>query len=437
MRFDKVRILIVLMLAIAVSFSSAEAKLLTLDDCIEIGLKTRASIIAAHGAESRAVANKRAALGAFLPRLNTTFSYNEGTDTDIKSGIVGFPEIELPDQDRSGKSLELRAGLTAFDLANWFNYFGASNDRAKAHLDVINSEQDLIFSIKSTYYAFLANSENVAVQEQAVRRSEEQLKLIQSKYDLGAASMSDVLKQKVRYGNDRLSLLSARNAAIDSKSTLAYTIGIDPNSEVDFSTSYDGREYDGSLDEAMSYGLEHEPGLLSSLKRVDASKWAVRSRLAEYLPKLTLFGSLGWSDGTRGDTVTFNFSAKSRTVGFSLNWNIFDGFNRERNITIAKVNRNNAAASLADTRNFVSREIRTAYIDIEKLREQKGVSNENVEAATEDMKISQEKYNLGAATILDLLNAQVSLKGAEVSLLRADFDLNVAVARLERAMGKM
>ncbi len=49
------------------------------------------------------------------------------------------------------------------------------------------------------------------------------------------------------------------------------------------------------------------------------------------------------------------------------------------------------------------------------------MSQENVDAATEDLKITQEKYNLGAATILDLLNAQVSLKQAQVSMIQARF----------------
>jgi len=94
-------------------------------------------------------------------------------------------------------------------------------------------------------------------------------------------------------------------------------------------------------------------------------------------------------------------------------------------------------ASLADTKNLVISEVKTAYLEIEQYKEKKSVAEENVDAAEEDLKITQEKYNLGAATILDLLDAQVSLKEAQVSVIQADFDLNLAVAKLENAMGKM
>jgi len=446
--------------------TTALSKELTLDDCIELALKNRASIIAARGAETLAKWNQRTALGAFLPRVDASYSYANSKITDIKSDelsptgyeyfidtlvinsdtfevIGGTPtgfevvEIELEDQDRSSKSLDVGASISLFDLSNWFNYVGARTDRAKARLDVIGSEQDLIYGVKASYYAYLAMVENVAVQEQAVERSKEQLKLIESKFELGSAAKSDVLKQKVRYGNDKLSLLTGQNAVVTTKADLAYTIGVDPGGDVEFSTDYSVREFHGTLQEAMNFGLEHEPGLLAAQKEVNAAKHAVRSRWSEYLPKLSGFASVGWSDGTRGDTVTFNFSSRSTTYGFQITYNIFDGFWRERNVSQARIYRNNAMAGLADTRNLVSREIKTAYLDIERLKEQKKVAQENVDAAEEDMKITQEKYKLGAATILDLLDAQVSVKQAQVSLIKADFDLNLAIAKLKHAMGKM
>jgi outer membrane protein TolC len=442
--------------------TTALSKELTLDDCIELALKNRASIIAARGAETLAKWNQRTALGAFLPRVDASYSYYNSKETDIKydepAGYVWFvdtliinsesyevigarptriEEMEGEDQDRTSKSFEVQGSMTLVDFSNWFNYIGARADRAKARLDVIGSEQDLIYGVKASYYAYLATVENVAVQEQAVERSKEQLKLIESKFELGSAAKSDVLKQKVRYGNDKLSLLTGQNAVVTTKANLAYTIGVDPGGDVEFSTDYSVREFHGTLQEAMGFGLEHEPGLLAAQKEVNAAKHAVRSRWSEYLPKLNGFASVGWSDGTRGDTVIFNFSSRSTTYGFQITYNIFDGFWRERNVSQAKIYRNNAMAGLADTRNLVSREIKTAYLDIERLKEQKKVAQENVDAAEEDLKITQEKYNLGAATILDLLDAQVSLKEAQVSLIRADFDLNLAIAKLKHAMGKM
>jgi len=432
------RLLIVSMvMALSAGSAFSQASSLTLDDCIELALQKRASIIAARGAESLAKAGQRNALGAFLPRVSASYDYYKSEQRDQTTQFEGYPEVEQPDQDGDGTSLSLSGNMTLFDLSNFFNYASARADRAGARLDVINSQQDLIYAVKLAYYAYLANVENVQVKEQAVAKSDELLKLANSRYELGAASLSDVLKQKVQWGNDKLALLRARNAVVTSKANLAYTIGIDPMEEVEFSLNYSMREIGGALDEALQFGLTHEPGLLSAQKRVDAARQSVRANYANYLPSLGGYARYTVSDGSSGDTLLFNFSSKTTTYGFSASWTIFDGFYREGLVTSAKVGLNNARASLADNRNYLIQAIKSAYFEIEQQKQAKDVATENVDAAQEDLKITQEKYNLGAATILDLLVAQGSVKQAQVSLIETDFDLNLAVAQLENAMGKM
>lgn len=464
MKFWLVTVL-ALSLVIGVS-TSAVGLTLTLDDCIEQALLNRSAIIAARGSEDLAKAGKRAALGAFLPRLNATYDYSKTKRREITSensiavaaettlvsmdfdtvtvyGASIRPtafetmEFELPDQDLTSKSFRVGGSMSLVNLPTWFNLAGAGANANRAHLDVIAEEQDMILSVKVAYYAYLAAAENVDVQAEAVRRSEEQFKLIESRYELGSAARSDVLKQRVRMGNDRLSLISAENAVVKSHADLAYTVGLDPSGDYEFSTDHTPRRYDGSMEDAITFGLGHQPRLLSAEKSLDAAGHYLRSAKSQYLPTLGGFGNMNWSDGTQGDTVLYNSSSRSLTYGLSAQWNIFDGFQRERDVAQAKISRNNYMAGLSDLRNQVILQTKKAFLDINKTNTQLEVSQETVEAATEDMRLTQEKYDLGAATILDLLESQVSLKTAQVSLISAGFDHNLAVARLENAMGKM
>ncbi|HUV31338.1 MAG TPA: TolC family protein [Acidobacteriota bacterium] len=465
------RIVCTVAAVISLTVEAIPAAELSLNDCVELALRNRASIIAALGNEKVAAADKRAALGAFMPRLGARYSYGKSRDTDIKADrsittsyadsvfsvegyrrdgtvdtvdvLVPFPEasvireFEFSDIDGTSKNLSLSADMSLFDPASWFSYAAARANHASARLNVLASEQDMIYAVKISYFAYLASVENVSVQEEAAKRAEEQLKLIESRFELGSASKSDVLKQKVQFGNDRLALLRAQNAVTNSMASLAYTIGVDPRQDWQFSTTYDSREFGGTLDEAIAFGLRHKPSLLAAEKGVDAAKSWLRAARMDYLPTVSGYASLNLSDGTRGDTVAYNQSSQSRTIGFSVSYNIFDGFIRENRVTQSKVAVNDRKAAFADARNQAVAAIKTAYLDIEQLREQKKVSDENVAAADEDLKITQEKYRLGAATILDLLDAQVSLKTAQVELIRSGFDLNLASARLENAMGKM
>lgn len=444
--------------------SQAMAAPMTLDDCIELALKTRASIVRARGNEISAAADQRSALGAFLPSLSAQWSWSKGKETDIEPGgyhYTAFGEVfdtfdvggethydhgYLPtdsvfaypaDQDL-GPSKQLWLGADAtFSISRIYSYAAAKANHARAKLDVIASEQDLIYSVKVAYYAYLANVQNLETQQEAVKRADEQLKLIESRFELGSAARSDVLKQKVQYGNDRLALLKAVNAVTNSRANLAYTVGLDPRDDHEFDTEYNVREYDGTLDEAISFGVNHNPSLLSQQKTVDWAKHSARAAKATWLPSVSGSYSISKFDGTQNYPEVFDYSSVTKRWGFSFNWNIFDGFSRHERIQNAKVSHNNSRADFADLRNYTVSNIKTGYSEIDQYKEQKAVSEENVAAADEDLKITQEKYNLGAATILDLLDAQVSLKEAQVSLISVDFDLNLAIAKLEKSMGKM
>ncbi len=413
--------------------SSAIAETLNLDQCIELALKNRANIIIARGRAQQAGAAKLQAFGQFLPNIDASYSKSKGEEYEISPLLTGG----IDKQDKGpNRFLSVSASMDVINFSNWFNFLGASASSSAAYLAAINSEQELIFDVKSAYYGYLRAVQNEETNEQAVERSKEQLKLVESRYELGSAAYSDVLSQRVLYGNDRLEHLRAQNNVTTSKAVLSYTIGTDPNQNVEFETVADAREFAGSMEEAMNFGLEHEPGLLAAKKELSAGKHGLNSALAQYIPRLSIIGEYSDFTGNVAFPTVQQFSSKEKTFGFRISYSIFDGFGRQRNVTQAKVNRNNAMAEHSDARNLVMQQIKTAYLDIQNQKEAVSVAQESVAAAEENMKIVQERYNLGAATILDLLTAQEDLKRAQVSLINSKFDLNLAIARLENAMGK-
>lgn len=449
MRFVVFKSLILVLGMSAVTVATAAE--MTLDDCIALALKNRASIIASRNAEELAAAGKRAAIGAFLPKIDASYQYTRYEISNIKPDSWEYNsdsvlvQVPTPDRKSTTKEWDIGGGIS-FTLPDaWFNYAAAKLDQEASRLDVIASEQDLIYAVKQAFYLYLAAVQDVTVQEEAVKRSDEQLKLIQSKFELGSAAKSDVLKQKVQFGNDQLSLLQAKNGVTNSNATLAYTIGLDPMQDHQFSTQYVVRQYEGTLDDAVQFGLTHKPGLLSTEKSIKSANQSLNAAWSEYLPRISPWVSYGYGRVT-GPRQSYNpligssqgtSSQNTLSYGFSVNLNIFDGFARERRLKSAKVAKNNLQSGLADSRNLTASRIKTAYLNIEQLKQRQQVARDNVDAATEDLKITQEKYNLGAATILDLLVAQVSLKQAQVSQISADFDLNVAISSMENAMGKM
>jgi outer membrane protein TolC len=124
------------------------------------------------------------------------------------------------------------------------------------------------------------------------------------------------------------------------------------------------------------------------------------------------------------------------SLRLSVNWTLFNGFSRERALTQATVSRDNARATAADERRRAGAVLTQQLATLATASEQITIARANLAAATEDLRVQQERYRVGAATILDLLTSQAALTQAEVSIVQRRFDYLIARAQLEALAGR-
>src|SRR5207249_4484841 len=86
-------------------------------------------------------------------------------------------------------------------------------------------------------------------------------------------------------------------------------------------------------------------------------------------------------------------------VIFSGQWSLFNGFGREKQVTSAVVARDEAQARAADTRRQVSAQLTQQIAALATAFEKISIAETNVAAATEDLRVQNERYRVGAATI--------------------------------------
>ena len=80
-------------------------------------------------------------------------------------------------------------------------------------------------------------------------------------------------------------------------------------------------------------------------------------------------------------------------------------------------------------------EVRQAFLKIGEAEKNVAVSEKAVASAQESYRTTKERYREGVGTNTDVLDAETALATTEANRYQALFDFNVAVARLEKAIG--
>ncbi len=436
------RVLLVLLIMSFASGGSAVARDYTLQECIELArqhdpqlLSFRQSIIS-----SRQFA--RTQIGRFLPNVSVSAGYTRqdvGRTSGVETAIGGGAVVGEAREAFTVKSYSAGYNLsvTLFDgFSNIHDYLSSRAQIRGARYDYQQALSDLQYLVKVKYYLVLKAKRDFDVARDALERSEEYLKVFEEKYELGSAARSEVLKQRVQVGNDRLTLVNAEKNLKVARDELARYIGLQPTDDFGVEEMDLTVEPVGELSQLMATVMMIHPQVLASEFDVKGAAYDVKSSQGAYLPRLNLSYRFGWGKNTLEELMEFDEFDHTGTLSLSLSWTIFDGFSREYSVNRDKLSLDLAKLRELNIKNQVVKDIREAYQGIQLAEQTLVLTAETAEAAQEDMELMQSKYDLGAAALWELLDAQVSLKDAQFERVKAEFDYNLALARLKNAMGE-
>ncbi len=278
----------------------------------------------------------------------------------------------------------------------------------------------------------LAARQLVGVRESSVRRAEEQLKTSIAKLRAGSATRSDSLRSRVTLGNARLELIRAQTDLATAEAGLARLIGETGRVKAaDDSAFY--RVMTAPDTAAIRAEAEAKSPRIQNANAVaDAARANLKASRSGYWPSLSLSANTAWNASRSDDYDLFN----QRQLSIGLRWNLFDRFDRELAIVQRSASADVADATAADEQRAVAAELTARLAELEAAGLQIEITLTSVLAATEDLRVQQERYRLGASTIVDVLTSQEALNQAEVDVVVARFDYLRAKASIEALIGR-
>src|SRR5947208_3961237 len=408
--------------------AAAQQVEVTLQDAVRRALDVQPAMVQARGNQRNAGASSRSAFGAFLPSVTTGASAARSNVGRIDA-TTGRP---VPSEYSYTGSLNL--SLQLFDgFQRFANLKAASATSNAADAGVVNQRYQVMLATKQTFYNALANEELVRVAQSQVKRAQQQLQISIDKLHAGSATRSDSLRSTVEYGNARIALLQAQANLATAQANLGRQIGVDAPVRAVPDTTLPGLPDTAAL---RFTAIQSAPQVQQAEAQASAARAQVWSARSQYWPSITV----SYSDNRQGTKSpqfpTFDNLPDSYSWRFGLSWPLLNGFQREQSQISASVNRDNAEAQAADARRGVNAQLTQQLAAMATTYEQIDIARDNLAAATEDLRVQNERYRVGAATILDLLTSQAALTQAEVNLVQTRFNYLIARAQVEAVVGR-
>ncbi len=149
------------------------------------------------------------------------------------------------------------------------------------------------------------------------------------------------------------------------------------------------------------------------------------------MPTVDAFGSYALDD----DKFSYTIDQDSAVVGVRVDWAAFQGFRTTAQIAEANARVRAAREQQRKVELAIETDVTSARLNLDEARQRVAVAGKSAELAEEALNLIRARYESGAATITEYLDAEVALTGARVRNVAARYDQQRSTAELRRALG--
>jgi outer membrane protein len=414
---------------------------LTLEEAVRIALERHPDVEKARANSDVLKGRIREVRAQALPEVSINTNATRWRDPSLlnASGLDKFPEelrdalvptgVNLFDYSISVKQPLYTAGKvgTAMKLA--------SVESEGALADIDRAEQDLALEVVKAYYGLIWAEHNRAVVAETQEQKKLHAEMARTRFRNGVATEVDVLRSEVAVANGAPDLVRAENGIRQTRALLNYYL-VRP---IDFPTRAVGDFEDKTWDEWDLGQLTQEAfRRRPELTRLRIAEQSAAAQLdlarAESRMRVDFNGAYGIMSRLPENLVNPKFTRW--VVGVNVKLPVFDGFKRSGLVWQATATQRAARLEREKTEQQVRLGIQQGLDEIAAARQTVAAARANIEQAEKVLAMTQSNYKYGAATTLDIVDAQTAVSVARTNLLRGLHEYSVALANVRWTLGR-
>ena len=417
---------------------------LTLESSIEIALKNSIVLDIAREGVKGATAQKREAITGFLPKFNTSYSYQRINEEptfqfpaiqSVPPGLtIPATTMQMGTKNNYNWTIEARQPLfTGGGLIA--NYQATKIGEDVAQIEETAKKQDLVQEVKIAYYDILRAQKILETARQSVDMLNAHRDVAQNYFTVGMIPKNDLLHAEVELANGKQTLVKAQNAVDITKARFNTVLKRKIFAPVEIIDVLKYQPYDKPFEECFDIALKNRPELkIASLRAKQAGK-LVNAARSEYFPTLGIVGNYGrFGDNPSVAGSDFKDAENWYLMGVA-SWNFWEWGKTKFRVDVSRAKENQALDAQKELNDQIALEIKYASLILQEAEKQIVVSQKVIEQAEENFRISEERYKERVATSTEVLEAQTLLTKAKSEYANALGDYNINYAKLQRAMG--
>ncbi len=426
--------------------ASAETKQWTLRQCIDYALEHNITV----KQQQNATESQRIQLddnrGNHLPTVDASM----GQNFSFGRGLTAQNTYE--NTNTSNTSFSLNASVPIFAGNKIVNAVKLAQLNLDASLaDLEKAKDDIRTQVAKAYVQILYDYEVSEVAQRQIAIDSMQVYRLERMLEAGKASPAEVSQQRATLAQSRLTATNADNNYRLSLLALSQLLELPTPEGFDIAhpftdaimplTDNNGSAALPSPDLVYAEALGIKPQVKAEELRLSGSEYNIKIARGDYFPTLSFSAGLGTNYYTTSgfDADSFGKQLKnnfSQYLGINLSIPIFNHFSTRNKIRTAKIDRENQALRLENTKKDLYKEIQQVYYNAVASSSRYASSEEAVRSNEDAFQLTRAKYENGKATITEFNEQKNNLLKAQSDMVQAKYEYLYQTSLLDFYRGK-
>ncbi|MBN1132089.1 MAG: TolC family protein [Bacteroidales bacterium] len=405
---------------------------------IETGLERNFALQVVRNNEELAINNYTVGNAGMLPTVTATNRFGGTLNSTAQNYADGSSNTSDNIHNTSG-SAAIGLGMTifrGFQVRNTYEKLGvqAELQGLKTQMEIEN----LVARIVSEYNYYLEQINLYQNLAYAVALSRERVRIDEERYLLGSASKMQLLQSIVYLNADSSRFASQNEVLRSSQIRLNELMASDnPGEDIIPMDSLIRINQDLVYDSLLSQTLRYNTSLQIASKNRMISELDYKIIQSASYPFLTMSSGYGYNYSGYGSGTLSNQHVYGLNYGLTLGMDLFDGFNRKREKSNARIDIENKIIQYREVEQAVRADLLTIYYAYENNLNLMRLEEQNLAVARENLEIAIERYKLGSLAGLELREVQKSLLDAEERLISVKYQAKLAEISLLQISGSI